>query len=117
MKKVLMIVSILAFAVSTSVTAQNVYHKYIMRGSILESSGGDVYMCIGKVDGAQAGQELDVYRIDVKPGANPKTAPKFTRVKIGKVKITEIVEEHYARAKVVSGTAPKGAIVEVQMGK
>ena len=80
-----------------------------MKGSIIETSDSEVYLCIGSRDGASVGQELDVYRI-------PETKPEalhFRRVQTGKVRITEIIDEHFAKAKVISGRAEKNDIVEL----
>lgn len=115
--KRLILLSLLLAGIVSSLSAQNVYHKYIMRGTILDVSGPDIYLCVGKTDGATVGQEMDVFRIDVKSGTNPKSPPIFTRVKLGRIQITELVQEHYARAKVLSGSAPKGSIAELQKGK
>ena len=85
------------------------YHAHIMKGSIIEASGSEVYLCIGSKDGASVGQELDVYEIiQTKP-----TPTFFRRVHTGKVKITEIVDEHFAKATVISGKAEKNDIVEL----
>jgi len=117
MKKLMMILGLLAFAAGTGLSAQNVYHKYIMRGTILEVSGAEVYLCVGKTDGASVGQEMDVFRIDTQAGKNPKSPPTFKRVKLGRVQILELVQDHYARAKLLTGSAPKGAVAEIQIGK
>ncbi len=85
------------------------YHKYIMRGSIIEASADGVYLCVGTRDDAKVGQELDVYKITRITAARPT----FQRALVGKVKITEIIDEHMANAKVISGTAEKGDIVEL----
>jgi len=80
-----------------------------MKGSIIETSDSEVYLCIGSKDGASVGQELDVYKI-------LQTRPKatlFRRVQTGKVKITEIIDEHFAKATVISGKAEKNDIVEL----
>jgi hypothetical protein len=79
-----------------------------MKGSIIETSDSDVYLCIGSKDGASVGQELDIYKI-----IKTKSVTPFKRVHTGKVKITEIVDEHFARATVISGKAEKNDIVEL----
>jgi len=86
-----------------------VYHSFIMKGSIIKASGSEVYLCIGSKDGASVGQELDVYEIiETKPTPTP-----FRRVIVGRVKITEIVDEHFAKATVIAGKADKNDIVEL----
>ena len=88
---------------------QKVYHGFLMKGSIIEISDSEVYLCIGRKDGASVGQELDVYKII---NTKPK-AIAFKREHTGKVKITEIVDEHFAKAMVISGKAEKNDIVEL----
>ncbi len=80
-----------------------------MKGSIVDTSDSDVYLCIGSEDGATVGQELDVYRII----RITRARPTFERQHIGKIKITEIVDEHFAKATVISGKAEKNDIVEL----
>ena len=101
------------FVIFLIVSCTTVYHGYLMKGSIIEASGSEVYLCIGSRDGASVGQELDVYRI-------PETKPEalhFTRVYTGKVRITEIIDEHFAKATVISGKAEKNDIVELTRPK
>jgi hypothetical protein len=87
-----------------------VYHGLLMKGSIIEASDSDVYLCIGSKDGATVGQELDVYKVIRVARARPAT---FRREYAGKVKITEIIDEHFAKATVISGKAEKYDIVEL----
>ncbi len=97
------------FVIFLMASCATVYHGFIMRGSIIEASNSDVYLCIGSKDGASVGQELDVYKVVAVSGARPV----FERVHTGKVKITEIVDEHFAKATVISGKAEKNNIVEL----
>lgn len=87
-------------------------HKYLMRGQILETRDSSVYLCIGSHDGAQVGQELEIYKFDKIPGPH-KNVTAFKREKTGTVRITEIVNEHYARAKMTSGYAKENYMVEL----
>ncbi len=86
-----------------------IYHRYIMKGSIIEASDSEVYLCIGSKDGAKVGQKLNVYRI-IYSGFRGKP---FEQVFTGNVKITEIIDEHFAKAIVISGEAKKDDIVEL----
>jgi hypothetical protein len=80
-----------------------------MKGSIIETYDSYIYLCIGSNDGAEVGQELDVYKIRT----ISKARSTFQREHAGKVKITEIVDEHFAKAKVISGKAAKNDVVEL----
>ncbi len=92
----------------------SIYHRYLMKGSIVEVSDGSVYLCIGTHDGAAKGQELDVVRVSRASGGGPKAPPTFKRQTVGRVRIDEVVDEHFARATVISGSAEKGDIVELE---
>jgi hypothetical protein len=91
----------------------SVYHKYVMRGQILQVTGDEAYLCIGSRDGARVGDELEVFRNTSLPG-NPKFGPRFKREKIGVVRIDAIVDEHYATATIISGTAEVYSIAELE---
>ena len=86
-------------------------HQYIMRGQILESSDDGIYLCIGSADGAKEGQEYKVYKFVRTPGT--KSQPNYRREETGTIKITDIVDEHYAKAKILTGEAKENYIVEL----
>jgi len=106
----LIILGLFTMVSCAAINQQQAYHSVVMKGSIIHTTDTGVYLCIGKKDGAIVGQELDVYEITFT--GQPK-APSFKREKIGKVKITEIVDEHFATATVISGKANKNNIVEL----
>ncbi len=90
-----------SFIASLMFSCATVYHGYLMRGSIIEASDSSLYLCIGSKDGASVGQELNVYKIIRVTAARPT----FRREHAGKVKIIEIIDEHFAKATVISGKA------------
>lgn len=101
------------FALAGCATLGSIRHEYIMRGQILETNGDMVYLCVGSADGASPGQVLTVYKF-VKTGSlGPKSGAKYERVETGKVRITEIVDEHMANAKIISGEARENYVVEL----
>jgi hypothetical protein len=102
-------VMFMVILLTSCATMGKAYHKYLMKGSIIETYDSDIYLCIGSNDGAEVGQELDVYKIRT----ISKARSTFQREHAGKVKITEIVDEHFAKAKVISGKAEKNDIVEL----
>jgi hypothetical protein len=85
-----------------------------MKGSIIAVSEEGVYLCIGTADGATPGQVLAVVHVTRQPGRSPKAPPRFAREYVGKVRIDEVVDEHFARATVVKGEAHEGDIVELE---
>lgn len=97
-----------------SVSAGSVYHELIMQGQVLSAEGNSLVVCIGKNDGAKVGQELNLVR-HVPDNTTPKArGPGFRREAIGKVRIAEIFDEHYARAEVVQGAAKVSDMVELE---
>lgn len=91
------------------------YHRYLMKGSIIEKKGPALYLCIGTNDGAEVGQELDVVRVQRAPGGGGKSGiVRFERKQVGRLRIEEIVDEHFARAHLLSGEGKKGDLVELR---
>lgn len=90
-------------------SAHNVRHGYLMRGSIVEKNAEGVVLCIGSKDGAAPGQELSVVKVTQ---GTPKGT--FVKQKVGIVKITAIIDEHFAKATVKTGQAEMGQIVELE---
>lgn len=109
---------VLSFAIAAGcATAEAVRHQYIMRGQILDVTDGEAYLCIGSADGAQVGQELTVYRFTrAAPTLLKGGSPAFQREPTGTVRITEIVNEHFARARVLTGRAEVNSVVELRRG-
>ena len=104
----------LALALTACVPG-GVRHGYFMRGQVLSVDGDVVSICIGSRDGAKVGEELGVERITPKALASPKSGgPTFERADIGRVKIVELFDEHYARAKVLAGAPVVHDVVELQ---
>lgn len=103
-----------ALFAATPVVAQGIGHTWIMRGQVVAIEPTGLVLCIGKSDGAQPGQILDVYRAEYHPH-NPKAnLPAYKRVKVGSVTISEVIDDHFARAQVTEGKLAKHDIVELR---
>ena len=90
-------------------------HRHLMKGSITAIEDGEGYLCIGTQDGAAPGQVLDVVRVlRAGPRGQKSSGVRFKREHVGKVKIIEVVDEHFARAERVEGEAREGDIVELE---
>lgn len=106
--------AMLFIAVAGCATMKAAEHKYVMKGQILDVSGGEVYLCIGSADGATAGQEFPVYRYEKLPFAGPKqTTPSFKREEVGTLKIKQVVDVHYATATVIKGDIKAHDVAEL----
>jgi len=101
------------FAQSGHTPSPGIGHSFFMRGSVVHVTGKQVVVCIGKADGATSGQELTVYRVSEHPHG-PKGPPMFQRKQVGSVRIDAIIDDHFARATVLSGAVQKNDLVELQ---
>lgn len=94
------------------VEAQGIGHTYFMRGSVVDVTRGVVTICIGRADGARAGQILSVVRVT---SVGAATRPmSFRRKNVGSLEITEIIDDHFAHATIISGRIAKNDLVELR---
>ncbi|MDD3815883.1 MAG: hypothetical protein PHZ02_14710 [Desulfocapsaceae bacterium] len=107
--------AVLIFMMVGCATLESAGHKYAMRGQILEMIDGAAYLCVGEKQGAQVGQQFIVYRFAKIPSHSPKsTIPSYKRDEVGRVQIVELVGEHYALAKVLTGEVKPNDVVELK---
>jgi len=81
----------------------SLYHSAVARGQVVQISTSDVVVCIGKRDGAEPEQLLNVYRIELAKGVVEEGESIWQRVHVGKVKIERIIDDHFAKARVIEG--------------
>lgn len=92
----------------------NVRHEYLMRGQVVEVTGKDAVICVGSKDGASAGQVLSAYRIaPASGGGSAKSPAKWERVSVGSVRISQVIDEHFARAEITAGEVQVNNLVEL----
>jgi hypothetical protein len=84
-------------------------HGGFMRGQVVRITSAETIVCIGSSDGASVGQELTVYRY-LDP--QPMEGADFVREDVGVVEVTEILDAHFARVRLVDGKIEKYDIVE-----
>ena len=92
--------------------AQGIGHTFIMRGTVVDMTRGVVTVCIGRADGAQVGQTLSVVRVSSIGAAGRPLS--FRRQDVGSLTISRIVDDHFARAAIVSGRIAKNDLVELR---
>lgn len=116
MKKNIIVILLFAAFLSISGCAkmESAYHENSMKGQILEVTDNVAYLCIGSRDGAKIGQEFSIYKYEKIPNISKFSGQKFKREEVGSVKIVEIVDEHYAKATVLSGEAKINYMVELK---
>ncbi len=109
----LILAAIALFLIASCTTAS---HGYLMKGSIMAAFSSSVYLDIGSGDGASVGQELDVYEA-IMYNQEHAAIPASKGAQTGKVKITEILDKHLAKAVIISGKVHEGDIVELPRAK
>jgi hypothetical protein len=90
-------------------------HEVLMKGQILEVTDNSAYLCIGSKDGAEVGDQFVVYKFTRVANPDSKYAPhpQYEREQVGKIKITEIVHEHMAKAIILAGEVKPTYFVEL----
>lgn len=104
----------LALAVTQPVLAQGIGHTFFMRGSVVSTQGGQTVVCVGKADGAEVGQVLEVYRVTTVPGPNKGTGSPVRRTLVGHVRVDHIFDDHFAHVSVADGRPALHDIVELR---
>lgn len=99
---------------ASPVLAQGIGHTFFMRGSIVGTDASGTVVCIGKADGAEVGQTLEVYRVVYHPGAYKGAGPFYHRQLIGHVQIDHVFDDHFAHVTVQDGHPTKSDIVELR---
>jgi len=104
------LMAIAPMAVPNAVAA-DIGHAVFMRGSIVDMTDKVLTICVGRADGAKVGQTLNVVRVKASHG---KGTPNFQRMDVAKLRVDSIVDEHFARATVVSGQPALHDLVEIR---
>lgn len=113
LKQLSRILMVTIFGLVVSACANSDFsHNYIMRGQVVSATSDNIYVCVGLEDGAEVGQILDAYRF-VMNDDNDEGAALFIKQDIGKVKIDEIVDEHFAKVTVLEGNVKQYDMVEL----
>ncbi len=99
------------FVIFLIVSCAAVYYP-LSKGRVVEGVNSVVYVDIQRENGVSVGQELKVYKA-IMYSKEQVAIPASKGVESGKVKITEILDKHLAKAVVISGKAEKGDIVEL----
>jgi hypothetical protein len=128
-KRLLLIVLIILgiFTISSCATT-SCGQKYTKSSGMISIKGSvvkvmkdkSVYLCIGALDGAYVGQELEVWRTIYGQGTDASTtisagsvdSGEISESMVGKIKITKVLDDHYSMAEVISGDAKLHDIVE-----
>ncbi len=100
-------------ALAAQVGAESIKHEFFMQGQILSKDAKSIVVCIGSRDGAVVGDELSVIHHSAVAGP-AKSAPKFKREVIGKARVVDVFDDHYATLEVIEGKAGVHDMVELE---
>ena len=100
------------FLMLTGCANSDLSHRYLMRGQVVSASPDNIVVCVGFDDGAKVGQILNTYRFSMNDD-NEDGADFFRKVEKGQVIIDEIIDEHFAKVSVLSGTINKFDMVQL----
>ena len=89
---------------------KSLQHEFVMQGQVLSTDADGIVVCVGRQDGAENGQVLNVIRHSRTTKGNPK-APPFRREQVGQVRVVDVFDDHYAHVEVVTGKAEVGDMV------
>jgi hypothetical protein len=88
------------------------FHDEFMSGQIVRVEGDQAVVCIGTEDGAKAGMLFHAYGIKYE-GAIAEGSDNYEMYSVGTIEIESIIDEHFARAKVLRGNVKPTDIVEL----
>jgi len=111
-KSIAGIICILILFSAHCTTTESMRHRYTMKGQVVSVGENEIYLCVGTRDGAEIGQDLKAYRIVRRDYIGQIYI--FVRKPVGLVKIIEVLDEHFARAQVISGKVEKEDTVETE---
>ena len=103
------LMAVAPMAVPNAVAA-DIRHAVFMRGSIVDMTDKVLTICVGRADGAKVGQTLNVVRVK----ASHVKGQNFQRMDVAKLRVDSIVDEHFARASVISGQPALHDLVEIR---
>ena len=89
-----------------------IYHDNFMRGQVVDVNNDGAVLCIGSSDESLKGKTLDVYRVIYLTGSADEGEDNYSREYIGELQVGEVINKHFARARINSGKVMKHDIVE-----
>ncbi len=117
-----LVTALVLFVLASFVAGCSVSHP-AMRGSVVAVVENEAHICIGTSDGLKVGDTLAVYRTRQVGRSNlpygPYRSPgeiqrsfQYEKVRVGKVRVTRLFDEHFAAVEVVAGEIDYPDIVE-----
>lgn len=104
MKRLNSLLFLIALVSVLGACSSQIYHKAVMRGQIVAVDEDQVTICIGRQQGAKTGDEFRVKRSVFRQGVVEDGESDFELVEVGRIKVSRVIDDHYARAKVINGS-------------
>ena len=89
------------------------YHKYVMSGQVVNVNGDDVMVCVTDTSELDTKNQFEVFRSVFINGVTEEGESLFRRETVGKIRLREIKDQHYAVATVISGEFRNYDMVEL----
>ena len=88
------------------------YHDNFMRGQVVDVNNDQAVLCIGSSNKSLQGKTLGVYRVIYRTDSADEGEDTYRREYIGELQVGEVIDEHFARARINSGMVKKHDVVE-----
>lgn len=90
------------------------YHRYVMTGQVVQASEGRTVVCFSEPKRAEVGQVLDAYRVVFRKDVVEDGESVWARERVGKIRIDQVIDEHFATVDVLEGGIQKNDIVALE---
>ena len=105
-------VVLLVATLFTACANSPIYHDTFMLGQVVEVNNQEVVLCIGNNDEKLQGKTLSVHRVVYITDSSSEGEDLYRREYVGEVQIGDVIDKHFARARINSGMIKKHDIVE-----
>lgn len=92
--------------------ASQVYHDYIMSGQVVTAKGSELVVCVADTNNLEQNKVYDVYRAVYDDKVITEGESGYSREYVGKVRLGNTKDVHFANATIVSGQVMPNDIVE-----
>ena len=93
--------------------SSQVYHDYIMSGQVVTSKDKQVLVCVSDTDRLKEHEVFNVYRTVYDSSVTSEGESAYSRELVGKIRLGEKQDQHFAKAIVLSGDLIRYDMVEL----
>ncbi|MAD77080.1 hypothetical protein I6E78_11655 [Pseudoalteromonas sp. NZS127] len=92
--------------------ASQLYHNYIMSGQVVSTKGSELVVCVADTTNLQKNTVFSVYRVVYDETVTVEGESGYAREYIGKVRLGNTKDKHFANATILSGKIQPSDIIE-----